>query len=128
MDKNSKKLFRSLFDEFVKNRGLVTSGYCPQCELENKEVAMYRNHGDLFECPTCHLMISLATAGRATIIRNRGQGMIKSFDKYYCATSNMTSMNLSREKDNTFESDGSMFTNTDELKEYLDTIGNHEDD
>lgn len=96
-DKEMGMLVRSLFQEFQKTRGLTNKGFCPQCELEGVETPMFVNTGDLFECPTCHLQVSLATAGRATIIRSRGQGDIRSYDKKYCAIYNMNSMNLSRE-------------------------------
>jgi hypothetical protein len=62
-------------------------GLCPECLLSNATQEMWLNRGDVFECPQCHLLVSLASGLRAAILRRRGQGHFKSLqDSYYCAT------------------------------------------
>ena len=73
------------------------------------------------------MMISLATPGRATIIRRRGKGNFHPFEERYSAPAHMRTVNLSREKEDSYESDGSIIQDKSELKEYLRTIDTVDD-
>ena len=68
--KNSKKRKRlkTMFDEF-------SDGYCPQCLLENRRVAMKLNGSDLWECPYCHLQAHSKSKGMFAIMRQRGNSV-----------------------------------------------------
>jgi len=116
---------KEMFEEFKKTMGLCTDGYCPECEiLRKKHNEMRLNKGDLFECPECNLMISMASSGRATILRRRGKANFKSLeDPYYKASRHIRNINLSREDpERIYESDDTFFKDEDELRSYLKEI------
>jgi hypothetical protein len=116
-------LVRSLYQEFKESRGLCNSGFCPECELIGKMIEMFVNQGDIFECPECHLIISLATSGRATILRRRGTGKFKAREPYHGASGHIQNLNLSRESlEHSYESDGTFIKDRDELATYLAEI------
>lgn len=114
---------RELFEEFKKDRGLCSSGFCPECGLHGKQNEMRLNSGDVFECPECHLMVSLASPGKATIIRRRGKGNFKSSHPHYGASRHIRNENLSRENmSGNYESDGTFIRDRAELESYLGEI------
>jgi hypothetical protein len=102
-------------------------GLCPECLLGHVTQAMWLNRGDLFECPECHLMVSLASSLRAAILRRRGQGHFKSLqDTSYCATQQRQAhgMLLCRESHTKhYEADGFNEIKTpEELRAYLSEV------
>ena len=97
-------------------------GFCPECLVKDKMQALWLNKGDVFECPFCHLQISLASGMRATICRRRGRGEFKSLkDVHYSATKHAKGLLLVRESlTKLYEADGfSAIKDADELKDYL---------
>lgn len=98
-------------------------GVCPECELGNVIQEMWLNQGDVFECPQCHLLVSLSGL-RAIILRRRGQGHFKSLqDRYYCATKHAQGLLLCREsKTKHYEADGFDEIKSEELREYLKEV------
>jgi len=108
-------------------------GLCPECLMADVSQEMWLNRGDVFECPRCHLMVSLASSLRATILRRRGQEHFKSLqDRYYCATQHKHAHGrlLCRESQtNLYEAEGfSDFKTSEELREYIgEVIGLDED-
>ena len=99
-------------------------GLCPECLSGNVSQEMWLNRGDVFECPRCHLMVSLVSGLRATILRRRGQGHLKCLqDRYYCATQQKHAHGrlLCRESQtNFYEADGFNEIKTpEELRDYL---------
>lgn len=100
-------------------------GLCPACLMDNALQELWLNQGDVFECPHCHLQISLASGIRATVCRRRGHGEFKSLeDKYYCATRHAKGLLLVRESlTSLYEADGfNVFKTSDEFKDYLNEI------
>lgn len=102
-------------------------GLCPECLLSNVTQAMWLNRGDLFECPRCHLMISLASSLRATILRRREQENFKSLqDIYYCATQHkhiIGRLLCSESQTKHYGADGFNTIETpEELREYLSKV------
>jgi hypothetical protein len=74
------------------------SGLCPECLLADTSQELWLDRGDIFECPRCHLMVSLASPLRATIPRRRGRENFRSLtDKYYCAAGRVRDLVLARE-------------------------------
>lgn len=55
---------------------VVFSGQCPECLLMGKSINMIKNMFPFWECPECHLQISIEE-GNAIILRNRGTGDFK---------------------------------------------------
>lgn len=53
------------------------NGYCPECLLQGKAIAMRLNEDDFWECPESGLQIVVSPAV-ATILRWRGQGKFRS--------------------------------------------------
>ncbi|MFZ4789358.1 MAG: hypothetical protein ACOYMW_00335 [Candidatus Competibacteraceae bacterium] len=50
-------------------------GHCPECRLlRGNDEEMWLNRGDFFECPNCHLMVSLREPTMTAILRRRGNG------------------------------------------------------
>jgi hypothetical protein len=47
-------------------------GLCPECVLSHVTQEMWLNRVDVFECPQCHLMVSLASGLRDAILRRWG--------------------------------------------------------
>lgn len=104
---------------------LLFDGLCPECLTKNEMQALWLNTGDVFECPRCHLQISLASGMRATICRERGRGEFRSLDDlYYCATRHARGLLLVRESLNRqYEADGfSVIKSMDELSDYLHEV------
>jgi hypothetical protein len=99
-------------------------GLCPECLLRNISQEMWLNRGDVFECPQCHLLVSLASGLRATILRRRGQGHFKSLqDHYYCATQHAHGLLICRENQTKhYEADGFDEITSEELREYLKEV------
>ncbi|MEW6078314.1 MAG: hypothetical protein AB1724_10910 [Thermodesulfobacteriota bacterium] len=100
-------------------------GLCPECLSKDMNKELWLNRGDLFECPQCHLQISLASGLRATICRRRGHGKFKSLeDRYYAATNHARGLLLVRESlTRPYEADGlDTFESAGELINYLSEI------
>lgn len=100
-------------------------GLCTECLSKGMNQELWLNRGDLFECPQCHLQISLASGLRATICRKRGHGKFKSLeDRYYAATNHARGLLLVRESLTVpYEADGlDAFESADELTNYLRAI------
>jgi hypothetical protein len=55
---------------------LYFNGYCPECQLQGRQVAMKLNGTDFWECPESGLQIVLSPP-MAAILRWRGQGIFK---------------------------------------------------
>lgn len=53
-----------------------SDGFCPQCLLANKQVAMGLNRMDFWECPNCRLQMS-GNGVAVMVLRLRGQGIFK---------------------------------------------------
>lgn len=51
-------------------------GYCPECQLQGKDVSMVLNEDDFYECPQCRLQVVVSPAV-ATILRWRGKGQFR---------------------------------------------------
>jgi hypothetical protein len=63
----------------------------------------------------CHLLISLATSGKATILRRRGNGNFKGREPYHGASRHIGNLNLSRESlKEPYESDGTFITDRED--------------
>jgi len=56
----------------------VNDGYCPQCMLDDKRVALNINANDIWECPSCHLQMHNCNFFFMAVMRRRGYGNIKS--------------------------------------------------
>ena len=54
-----------MFDAF-------SDGYCPQCLLEGRRVALKLNQADFWECPDCHLQAHTRSLGMLAVMRTRG--------------------------------------------------------
>lgn len=104
---------------------LLFDGLCPECLTKNEMQALWLNTGDVFECPRCHLQISLASGMRATICRERGRGEFRSLDDlYYCATRHARGLLLVRESlSKQYEADGfNVIKDAHELNAYLHEV------
>lgn len=55
----------------------VNDGYCPQCLLDDKRVAVMINAGDIWECPDCHLQMHNCSFFFMAVMRQRGRGDLK---------------------------------------------------
>ncbi len=97
-------------------------GLCPERLLQGRIQELWLNKRDVFECPECRLLISLASGLRAAVLRRRGQGdFVSREDPYYCAKRHVRGPLLVREHPaNFYEADGfSDFKNGQELEQYL---------
>ena len=54
---------------------VYSDGYCPQCLLDNRRMAMKLNDSDLWECPDCHLQAHSRSKGMFAIMRQRGNNV-----------------------------------------------------
>lgn len=100
-------------------------GLCPECLLQGQNQELWLNRGDLFECPECHLQISLASGLRAAVLRRRGKGDFVSLsDPYYSAKRHARGLILVREHpEKLYEADCfSDFKSRQELERYLKEI------
>ncbi len=114
---------RSLYEDFKQDQGLGTSGFCPECDINGNKTELFINQGDVFECPQCRLLLSLATPGRATILRRRGNGNFKPRVPAHGASRHILHVLLSREDpDHHYDSDGSLIRDGGELVAYLSEI------
>ena len=55
-----------IFDQY-------SDGFCPQCLLVNRRVAMKLNDSDFWECPDCHLQAHSRSKGMFAIMHKRGK-------------------------------------------------------
>jgi hypothetical protein len=96
-------------------------GLCPQCMLDGKPVEMVVNRGDVFECPACRLLVSLASPMRAAILRRRGRGDLRGTHPRFGGLANFRREFLVREDpDNPYLAlDYQGFASPDELRAYL---------
>lgn len=93
---------------------VFTDGECPICLT----TMLFLNEKDLFECPDCNLMISLAGRPLGTILENRGSGAFRIED---CDLPNMEGLLLAK-SDNKIKAlpdDDGIFKNVEEIKDYL---------
>ena len=54
-----------MFDQY-------SDGFCPQCLLVNRRVAMKLNDSDFWECTDCHLQAHSRSKGMFAIMHKRG--------------------------------------------------------
>src|SRR5690606_32178652 len=54
-------------------KSIIFSGECPECLIANKNITLYENERNIWECPKCHLQI-IIEKDLATILRSRGNG------------------------------------------------------
>ena len=52
----------------------TSDGNCPQCDLSGKNIRVYLNRGDLWECPQCHLQLQTVEEEYLGIGKTRGNG------------------------------------------------------
>jgi hypothetical protein len=100
-------------------------GLCPECLAKNEMQVLWLNTGDVFECPRCHLQVSLASGMRATICRRRGRGEFRSLDDVqYCAKRHARGLLLARESPSRqYEADGfNVIKDAHELIDYLHEV------
>lgn len=98
-----------MFNEF-------SDGFCPQCLLEDKIIPLVQNNMDFWECPECRLQCVSDGVSVLSIMRERGNGLLK--DVF--ATNWVKKFTLSRgDKDFITRSDGSTFRKEQELGEFL---------
>ncbi len=100
---------------------LYFNGYCPECQLQGRQVAMKLNGTDFWECPESGLQIVISPP-MAVILRWRGQGIFKTDP----LTPNITSVKdlilveASKEEGQEIMPDTSFILNTEqELHWYL---------
>lgn len=99
-----------MFNEF-------SDGFCPQCLLEDKIIPLVQNNMDFWECPECRIQCHTCTSSVLSIMRERGDGLLKDIQ----ATDWVKRYILSRgDKDSITRSDGSTFSNEHELREFLE--------
>jgi hypothetical protein len=94
-----------------------SDGNCPQCLLDDKKIPLVVNQMDFWECPVCRLQCVTDRVSVLSIIRERGNGLLKDI----LATDWIKQFILSRtDLNNITKSDGSKFSEERELREYLD--------
>jgi hypothetical protein len=110
--KNMKTIKEILFD-----------GYCPQCQLEEKQEGMLVNSEDFWECPKCHLQMT-AFPPYATILRWRGNGKFKIHE--YRAVDHAKGLLITRpqfdSKNEIYPDQSELLTNSFDLEEYLTSV------
>jgi hypothetical protein len=93
-----------------------SDGYCPQCLLEDYEIPLVVNNMDFWECPVCRLQCHSCTFSVLSIMRERGEGLLKEIQ----ATFWINKFTLSRgDKKSITDSDGSIFKDEEELRDFL---------
>ena len=94
-----------------------SDGYCPQCALNNQEIAMRLNRDDYWECPVCRLQAA-GSGASFMILRERGTGDFKGDP--VLATEYVTGSFVTRQSaDDPWESDG-WFKNEAEFRHFID--------
>jgi len=93
-----------------------SDGYCPQCLLEDYEIPLVINNMDFWECPVCRLQCHYCTFSVLSIMRERGEGLLKEIQ----ATFWINKFTLSRgDKKSITDSDSSTFEDEEELRDFL---------
>jgi len=104
---------------------MLFDGFCPECSISGSNEELWLDKGDVFECPECHLLVTLASGMRAVILRRRGNANFKPFtDTHYGARHHATGLLLVRENINDwYEPDGyNAIKSFENLKEYLSEV------
>jgi hypothetical protein len=92
----------------------TSDGNCPQCDLSGKNIRVYLNKGDLWECPECHLQLHTVDEEYLGIDKERGNGKLTTIE--YDTRRMGTRILL---KDSTFNGDRHLILDESELLDYL---------
>ena len=95
----------------------INDGYCPQCMLDNKRVALMINADDIWECPDCHLKLHNSNFFFMAVMHQRGHGDLKNIS----AVGRVKGKILTKASmEDEFKADTSGFRNEDEFRVFLE--------
>jgi hypothetical protein len=94
----------------------VNDGYCPQCLLDNRRVALMINADDIWECPDCKLQLHNCNFFFMAVMRRRGHGDLKNIS----AVGRVRGKILTKTSDeDEFKADSSGFRGEDDFRMFL---------
>ncbi|OQB73432.1 MAG: hypothetical protein BWX92_03353 [Deltaproteobacteria bacterium ADurb.Bin135] len=94
----------------------VNDGYCPQCLLDSRRVALMINADDIWECPDCNLQLHNCNFFFMAVMRRRGHGDLKNIS----AVGRVRGKILTKAAvEDEFNADTSGFRSEDDFKSFL---------
>lgn len=96
---------------------VYSDGFCPQCLLANKQVAMNLNRMGFWECPVCRLQAA-GGGGAVMVLRERGEGFFR--DNRVSATDHLVGAFLLKQSATDPMASGGYFSGEADFRSFIE--------